>query len=60
MYGHTHEPAIDRREGVWYINPGSAGPRRFPRSVTVARSHLGPLGLRPEIVELSVRITPKV
>ena len=27
--GHSHKPLIDEREGVLYVNPGSAGPRRF-------------------------------
>jgi hypothetical protein len=27
--GHTHKPLIETREGVVYVNPGSAGPRRF-------------------------------
>lgn len=40
MYGHTHVPKIERRGGVWYVNPGSAGPRRFELPVTVARLHL--------------------
>lgn len=54
VYGHTHVPATERREGVWYLNPGSAGPRRFRLPVTVARLHLDAAGLRPEIVELDV------
>jgi putative phosphoesterase len=29
IYGHSHQPAIHRRDGVLYVNPGSAGPRRF-------------------------------
>lgn len=35
--GHTHEPLIERRKDILYINPGSAGPRRFKLPVTVAR-----------------------
>ena len=35
MYGHTHEPKVERRGAVWYLNPGSAGPRRFKLPVTV-------------------------
>jgi hypothetical protein len=27
--GHSHKPKVDRRDGVLYVNPGSAGPRRF-------------------------------
>jgi uncharacterized protein len=35
--GHSHRPAKDLRDGVLYVNPGSAGPRRFKLPVTVAR-----------------------
>jgi putative phosphoesterase len=34
--GHSHQPRIERRSGVLYINPGSAGPRRFRLPVTLA------------------------
>jgi putative phosphoesterase len=33
--GHSHRPAIDTRDGVLYVNPGSAGPRRFTLPVSV-------------------------
>ena len=35
--GHSHQPGASERGGVLYINPGSAGPRRFRLPVTVAR-----------------------
>lgn len=34
--GHSHRPAVDRRGPVLYLNPGSAGPRRFRLPVSVA------------------------
>jgi putative phosphoesterase len=34
--GHSHRPAIETRDGVLYVNPGSAGPRRFALPVSVA------------------------
>jgi uncharacterized protein len=34
--GHSHKPLVERRDGVLYVNPGSAGPRRFKLPVTVA------------------------
>jgi len=37
VYGHTHRPRVDERDGVLYVNPGSCGPRRFDLPVTVAR-----------------------
>lgn len=50
--GHTHRPAVDRRGGVLYLNPGSAGPRRFDYPITVARIALEDDRLTPEIVHL--------
>ena len=38
--GHSHQPGKSVRDGVLYINPGSAGPRRFQLPVTVARLNL--------------------
>jgi len=35
--GHSHQPTSERRGGVLYFNPGSAGPRRFRLPVTVGR-----------------------
>src|SRR5689334_10497640 len=35
--GHSHKPGASERGGVLYINPGSAGPRRFKLPITVAR-----------------------
>jgi putative phosphoesterase len=52
VYGHTHEPKVERHGGVWYVNPGSAGPRRFSLPVTVARMFVEEGGLRTEIVTL--------
>jgi hypothetical protein len=38
--GHSHKPGRAERSGVMYVNPGSAGPRRFQLPVTVARLNL--------------------
>jgi len=35
IYGHSHKPRIEERAGVLYVNPGSAGPRRFSLPVSV-------------------------
>jgi uncharacterized protein len=37
VYGHSHKPSIEERDGILFLNPGSAGPRRFRLPVTVAR-----------------------
>jgi hypothetical protein len=34
--GHSHNPSVERRGGVLYVNPGSAGPRRFTLQISVA------------------------
>jgi uncharacterized protein len=52
--GHSHQPSIQFRDGVLYLNPGSAGPRRFSLPVAVARVHVSGRQMRPEIVELRV------
>lgn len=54
VYGHSHQPSIETRDGVLYLNPGSAGPRRFRLPVTLARVAVGGTELRPEIVELDM------
>jgi len=35
VYGHSHKPLAEKRDGVLYVNPGSAGPRRFTLPVSV-------------------------
>ena len=52
--GHTHRPVAELRNGVLYLNPGSAGPRRFTLPVTVARLRVAGDRLSHEIVELRV------
>jgi putative phosphoesterase len=54
VYGHSHRPAIESRDSVLYLNPGSAGPRRFKLPVTVARVTISGSEMWPEIVELEV------
>ena len=34
--GHSHQPSVERRDGILYLNPGSAGPKRFHLPTTVA------------------------
>jgi putative phosphoesterase len=52
--GHTHRPSAVVRDGVLYLNPGSAGPRRFALPVAVARLRVVGERLSHEIVELRV------
>jgi uncharacterized protein len=50
--GHSHQPQVTSKDGVVFINPGSAGPRRLRLPVCVARAMLGCDGIRAEIVTL--------
>lgn len=52
VFGHSHRPSVERRDGVLYVNPGSAGPRRFKLPVTVALLHIGEEAVDAVIVEL--------
>lgn len=52
--GHSHQPRIERRGDVLYVNPGSAGPRRFRLPVAVARLEISATRLEAVIVELPV------
>jgi putative phosphoesterase len=52
--GHTHRPLADVRNGVLYLNPGSAGPRRFSLPIAVARLDIAGADLAHEIIELHV------
>ena len=54
VYGHSHVPKQETKNGVLYFNPGSAGPRRFRLPVTVGTLTLEDGKLRGKIVELSV------
>jgi putative phosphoesterase len=50
--GHSHRPTIDMRDGVLYVNPGSAGPRRFSLPITVARLEVVRAEVTGRIIEL--------
>jgi uncharacterized protein len=50
--GHSHRPLIETVHGVLYLNPGSAGPRRFNLPVTLATLELTKGALRPLIHHL--------
>lgn len=52
--GHSHHPSVTERNGVLFLNPGSAGPRRFSLPVTVARLEIDADLLRATLVTLRV------
>jgi putative phosphoesterase len=47
--GHSHQPKIETVDGVLYLNPGSAGPRRFSLPIAVATLELASDALRPRL-----------
>jgi putative phosphoesterase len=51
--GHSHKPMQTEKHGVVYINPGSAGPRRFQLPVTVARLDLAKRPWKAEFLDLA-------
>lgn len=50
--GHSHQPKQEVKDGVLYLNPGSAGPRRFKLPVSVAKMWVEESGVRAEILVL--------
>ncbi len=52
VYGHSHQPLSEVKNGVLYFNPGSAGPKRFKLPVTVGKLMLEAGVARGEIVVL--------
>ena len=51
--GHSHRPGESRKNGVLYLNPGSAGPRRFKLPITAALLRIEESGeITPELVAL--------
>jgi putative phosphoesterase len=57
--GHSHQPRMDERDGVLYLNPGSAGPRRFKLPISLARLTVTGPRLRAELVTLDIPAVKK-
>jgi uncharacterized protein len=54
IFGHSHQPIAEVRDGVLFLNPGSAGSRRFALPVAVARLRVVGKTLSHELIELQV------
>jgi predicted phosphodiesterase len=54
VYGHSHRPRIEQKNGILYFNPGSAGPRRFSLPVSVGRLIVEAGKVQAELVELKI------
>jgi uncharacterized protein len=53
--GHSHKPARSLRSGILYLNPGSAGPKRFSLPTTIARLDLGANPWKVDFVDVLAR-----
>jgi hypothetical protein len=50
--GHSHIPKIEKRDDILYLNPGSAGPKRFDYPISIAFLYIKGTSIETEIVEL--------
>jgi uncharacterized protein len=50
--GHSHRPSTETRQGVLYLNPGSAGPRRFKLPIALARLHIQGATVEAQLIDL--------
>lgn len=51
--GHSHRPLVKELDGILYVNPGSAGPRRFKLPIAVGELRIAGNSITPNIAELS-------
>ena len=54
IFGHSHRPGAENRNGVLYLNPGSIGPRRFTLPIAMAKLRVTGKQLSHEMIELRV------
>ena len=54
--GHSHKPSVEEHRGVLYVNPGSAGPRRFTLPVSLAHLQISGEKAHANIIELSGKL----
>jgi putative phosphoesterase len=54
VFGHSHQPTRERRGGVLYFNPGSAGPRRFKLPITVGRIVVRDGSVTARVIDLGI------
>jgi putative phosphoesterase len=52
--GHSHQPSVEERNGVFYVNPGSSGPRRFKLPIAAAELGIEGHSVRARVVELEL------
>jgi uncharacterized protein len=54
VYGHSHKARVETREGVLYLNPGSAGPRRFSLPVSVGELLIDGTNVSARVIDLDI------
>jgi putative phosphoesterase len=54
--GHSHQPGAEERDGVLFINPGSAGPRRFRLPISIAELSIAGLAVTARFAELGALV----
>jgi hypothetical protein len=52
VYGHSHQPKIEEKNGVLFFNPGSAGPRRFHKPISIGKLTIEAGIVRAEVIDL--------
>jgi putative phosphoesterase len=55
VYGHSHQPKLEEKNGVLYFNPGSAGPRRFKLPISIGTLEINAGKVEPKLTELKIR-----
>jgi hypothetical protein len=55
VFGHSHKPAVERREGILFVNPGSAGPRRFKLPISVGFLEISGATVSASLQELEIK-----
>lgn len=53
--GHSHKPAVIEKEGVLYLNPGSAGPRRFSLPLSAAKLFVSRTSVKAKIIGIDLK-----
>ncbi|MBU1055098.1 MAG: metallophosphatase family protein [Proteobacteria bacterium] len=54
IFGHTHRAQVKQQDSIFYLNPGSAGPRRSNLPVTIAKVTVNSKELIPEIIRFDL------
>jgi len=52
--GHSHRPLVRERDGITFVNPGSAGPRRFALPISVGELIVSASGVRARVIALDI------